>query len=281
MTTDPLCSSQEASASHPCTPWPRHSGVPGGISRRTTTFATVPSPPSTATWGLDLGERYQLRCDDEEGLPDFWQMLAVRAADTCYYVCGPEVMLNAVLRPLKSYRGEPFHIERFAAALVQQADEDQPFEIVLTGVATPSVFQSASRSSRSSAGPDVPSTTSAGRHLRHLHPGCPGRRHRPTGTPSSARRKSVTACASAIPVPDSSSTSKTPGEATVPETADLDHTSFAVRDATTWARLLRRKLGATPIAGESYPPSGISSYTSALRNPVLASSSSSQPLRDS
>jgi hypothetical protein len=36
----------------------------------------------------------------------------------------------------------------------------------------------------------------------------------------------------------------------MPGSADLDHTSFAVRDATTWARLLRCELGATPIAGE-------------------------------
>lgn len=35
--------------------------------------------------------------------------------------------------------------------------------------------------------------------------------------------------------------------------ADLDHTSFAVRDATAWARRLRRELGATPIAGEALP----------------------------
>ncbi|WP_170843051.1 VOC family protein [Streptomyces oceani] len=34
---------------------------------------------------------------------------------------------------------------------------------------------------------------------------------------------------------------------------DLDHTSFAVRDALGWARLLRRELGATPIGGETLP----------------------------
>lgn len=35
--------------------------------------------------------------------------------------------------------------------------------------------------------------------------------------------------------------------------ADLDHTSFAVHDATAWGRRLRRHLGATPIAGEALP----------------------------
>lgn len=34
---------------------------------------------------------------------------------------------------------------------------------------------------------------------------------------------------------------------------DFDHTSFAVRDARSWGRLLRRTLGATPIAGETLP----------------------------
>lgn len=35
--------------------------------------------------------------------------------------------------------------------------------------------------------------------------------------------------------------------------ADFDHTSFAVRDATTWARRLRSYLGAVPVAGEALP----------------------------
>jgi catechol 2,3-dioxygenase-like lactoylglutathione lyase family enzyme len=34
---------------------------------------------------------------------------------------------------------------------------------------------------------------------------------------------------------------------------DLDHTSFAVRDAAAWAGRLRRELGAVPIAGETLP----------------------------
>lgn len=34
---------------------------------------------------------------------------------------------------------------------------------------------------------------------------------------------------------------------------DLDHTSFAVPDALTWAHRLRSELGATPIAGETLP----------------------------
>lgn len=37
------------------------------------------------------------------------------------------------------------------------------------------------------------------------------------------------------------------------ERPDFDHTSFAVRDATAWARRLRSVLGATPIAGETLP----------------------------
>jgi catechol 2,3-dioxygenase-like lactoylglutathione lyase family enzyme len=39
----------------------------------------------------------------------------------------------------------------------------------------------------------------------------------------------------------------------VSDRPDLDHTSFAVRDATQWAHRLRRTLGATPIAGETLP----------------------------
>lgn len=34
---------------------------------------------------------------------------------------------------------------------------------------------------------------------------------------------------------------------------DLDHVSFAVRDASSWGARLRRELGATPVAGEALP----------------------------
>lgn len=38
----------------------------------------------------------------------------------------------------------------------------------------------------------------------------------------------------------------------MPETIDLDHTSFAVHDALDWGRRLRRDLGAVPIYGEEF-----------------------------
>jgi vanillate O-demethylase ferredoxin subunit len=80
---------------------------------------------------LELGERYRLHCDDEDGFPDFWQLLADRPADTAYYVCGPELMLNAVLKAADELRRGVVHFERFAAAPPGEDVADEAFEIVL------------------------------------------------------------------------------------------------------------------------------------------------------
>lgn len=80
---------------------------------------------------LDLAERYRLHCDDVDGLPDFWRILEQRPADTHYYVCGPEVMLNAVQKASDEQGRGTVAFERFAALSGLSAGEDQPFEIVL------------------------------------------------------------------------------------------------------------------------------------------------------
>lgn len=80
---------------------------------------------------LELGERYRLHCDDEDGFPDFWQLLADRRADTHYYVCGPELMLNAVLKAADELQRGVVHFERFAAASPGEDVVDEAFSIVL------------------------------------------------------------------------------------------------------------------------------------------------------
>ena len=69
---------------------------------------------------LELGEGYQLHCDDADGLPEFQSLLKAHPSDTHYYVCGPEVMLDAVQRACADLRRGTVFFERFSAA--PQAD---------------------------------------------------------------------------------------------------------------------------------------------------------------
>ncbi len=88
----------------------------------------------TALTALDLGDRYTLHCDDVDGLPDFWDLLEARPADTRYYVCGPEVMLNAVEKTSEELERGTVVFERFAAVpgRIEGDHEDHPFEVVLS-----------------------------------------------------------------------------------------------------------------------------------------------------
>jgi ferredoxin-NADP reductase len=80
---------------------------------------------------LQLGERYQLHCDDVDGLPDVWQMIEQRPADTHYYVCGPEVLLNALQKASEEQQRGTIFFERFAAVPNRSAGPNRSFEIVL------------------------------------------------------------------------------------------------------------------------------------------------------
>ncbi|MFJ9898395.1 PDR/VanB family oxidoreductase [Streptomyces sp. NPDC091280] len=94
---------------------------------RTRTAAAFEAP--LRALGPDGG--YHLHCDDVDGLPDFAGLLNGYPPDTHFYVCGPEVMLAAVLAARDaSDRGTVF-FERFAAA---PGDDDQArdsFSVVL------------------------------------------------------------------------------------------------------------------------------------------------------
>lgn len=80
---------------------------------------------------LELGERYQLHCDDVDGLPDVRQMIEQRPAATQYYVCGPEALLNAVQKTSEELQRGTIFFERFAAVPGRPAGPDRSFEIVL------------------------------------------------------------------------------------------------------------------------------------------------------
>ena len=65
---------------------------------------------------LGLSDAYQLHCDDTDGRPEFQSLLKAHPSHTRYYVCGPEVMLNAVQRASEDLGRGSIFFERFAAA---------------------------------------------------------------------------------------------------------------------------------------------------------------------
>lgn len=79
-----------------------------------------------------LGEALTVHADDERGAPlDAGALLDGCTADERVYVCGPKVMLDAVLAAAQA-RGWPperIHFELFAAAVAESGD--QPFEVEL------------------------------------------------------------------------------------------------------------------------------------------------------
>lgn len=80
---------------------------------------------------LGIGHRYQLRCDDEEGIPDFMDLVQRYPRETRFYVCGPEVMLNAVLKASEELAIGSVAFERFAAVPTAEPIDAHPFEVVL------------------------------------------------------------------------------------------------------------------------------------------------------
>lgn len=80
---------------------------------------------------LHLGDRYHLHCDDVDGLPDFDRIVQTYSKDAHYYVCGPEVMLAAVLAASERAGRGTIFFERFAA--VEEADtaERTAFNVAL------------------------------------------------------------------------------------------------------------------------------------------------------
>lgn len=80
---------------------------------------------------LALGDAYQLHCDDSDGLPEFQSLLKAHPADTHYYVCGPEVMLNAVQSACEDLRRGTIFFERFAAAPQVDDGPQESFNVAL------------------------------------------------------------------------------------------------------------------------------------------------------
>lgn len=79
-----------------------------------------------------LGDALEVHADDEAGAPlDIAQLLDRCGADDQLYVCGPKVMLDAVLAQThaRGWARERVHFEVFAPQI--EAGGDQPFEVVL------------------------------------------------------------------------------------------------------------------------------------------------------
>lgn len=80
---------------------------------------------------LGLGERYHLHCDDVDGLFDVSGLVRGLDRETCVYVCGPEVLLSAILDASReSVRGRILY-ERFGLAASGTAELGEAFTIEL------------------------------------------------------------------------------------------------------------------------------------------------------
>jgi tetrachlorobenzoquinone reductase len=81
------------------------------------------------------GERVQIVAEDEQGFPDFADLLGGVRPGTAIYCCGPEAMIRHVQQTWEPYRdGTSLHIERFApsgTALDVDTTLDRAFEIEL------------------------------------------------------------------------------------------------------------------------------------------------------
>lgn len=80
---------------------------------------------------MDLGERYHLHCSDIDGRLDLAAIMQTVPMGSNVYACGPEPMLDEVLREGSQLRGGAIHFERFVAAASFAAAPNDTFEIEL------------------------------------------------------------------------------------------------------------------------------------------------------
>jgi ferredoxin-NADP reductase len=82
----------------------------------------------------DLGveDHCHLHCDDRDGLFDFSSLVRQMPLETSYYVCGPEMMLQAIQQVSESLGRGRVTFERFAADPTVFADHDADVGFVVT-----------------------------------------------------------------------------------------------------------------------------------------------------
>lgn len=80
---------------------------------------------------MDLGERYRLHCDDTDGHLDLAVLMQTVPIGGDVYACGPDRMLEEVLRAGSELRGGAIHFERFTAAAAFANEPNDSFEIEL------------------------------------------------------------------------------------------------------------------------------------------------------
>jgi ferredoxin-NADP reductase len=78
---------------------------------------------------LGLGEAYRLHCDDADGLYGLDALMRSMPVDGDIYCCGPEPLLNAVLKAGEHLKGGAIHFERFAAASDAERAPREGFEV--------------------------------------------------------------------------------------------------------------------------------------------------------
>jgi ferredoxin-NADP reductase len=77
------------------------------------------------------GDRVSVRPQDETGLLDLDDLLAVPRSDTLVYACGPEPLLAAVEARCTGWPPSALHVERFTPKPLTEPVHDDAFDVVL------------------------------------------------------------------------------------------------------------------------------------------------------
>jgi ferredoxin-NADP reductase len=80
---------------------------------------------------LKLGNRVQVKPQDEVGLLDLAGLLSVAADNTLVYCCGPEPLLAAVEQMCAAWPAHSLHVERFNVRPLPEPTRNDSFEVVL------------------------------------------------------------------------------------------------------------------------------------------------------
>jgi ferredoxin-NADP reductase len=135
----------------PLVPSPRYLFIAGGIGITPIRPMVAVAAAAGADWQLvyggrrrasmafrdelsALGDRVDLRPQDEYGLLDLESLLGVLSPDTFVYCCGPEPLLEAVEKHCGSWPPGTLHVERFTAPETDtSADAELEVELAATG----------------------------------------------------------------------------------------------------------------------------------------------------
>ncbi|WP_016854236.1 PDR/VanB family oxidoreductase [Halomonas smyrnensis] len=80
---------------------------------------------------LELGDCYHLHCDDTDGFVDFGDLIGAHPAETHYYVCGPEALLEIIRKASADHERGTVFFERFSPVNEERSNPNSAFEVII------------------------------------------------------------------------------------------------------------------------------------------------------